>query len=245
MKLDRIALWEERDFFSDAALGRGYGEFGVVRGVISAGNSALTADYENICVDERTLRNRFDELTVFLGGYDGGYLFRSLKDMLAYCRDRIRDHVPYSFNRECFGFRVLDEDIIWYLALTPWNDKRTFVAYGYDRTTLMAALSAERGLPEHCYGVQPYTGERIHVRFAENGIECFPQYGGNAAESRAFADEQNLAEGISAAQVSAMVGGGIFGWDTPAADIRNYDSDGKYIPPVRETISQKGEKKKK
>ena len=88
---------------------------------------------------------------------------------------------------------MLDEDIVWYLALTPWNEKRTFVAYGYDRKTLMTALSAERGLSEHCYGVQPYTGERIYIRFGGNGFESYPQYGGNTSESRAFADEKNRA----------------------------------------------------
>lgn len=245
MKLDRIALWEERDFFSDTALGQGYGEFGVVRGVISADNSVITADYDSISVDERTLRNRFDELTFFLGTFDGGYLFRSIKDMLVYCHDRVRDHVPYSFNRECFGFRAVDDETIWYLALTPWNEKRTFSAYGYNRLILMTKLSEEHGLPESCYGVQPYTGERIHIRFGENRFESYPQYGGNSAENKAYAEDMNRAESISAAQVSAMVGGGMFGWDTPVADIRNYDSEGKYVPPVKEKISQKGEKKKK
>lgn len=245
MKLDRIALWEERDFFSDAAVVSENGGIGIVRGVISADDSSLHTEAVGVALDERTLRNKFSEVEVFLQTLDGGNLFRSLRDMTAYCRERVRDHVPYSFGRECWGFRVLDDETIWYLALTPWHEKRTFAAYGFIRSALMTHLAARRGLPENCYGTQPYTGERIHIRFGENGFESFPQFGTDKTANQSYAAQMNEPLCATPEQLAAMEGGSIYGWDTPAADVRNYDGNGKYIPPVTEPILKKGEKKKK
>ena len=110
--------------------------------------------------------------------------------MEGYCRNRRKSHVPMAFGRECWGFRILNENLVWYLACTPWNDRRQFSLFVYDRMTLMTALAARVGLPERCYGVQPFTGERILIRYGEDSYELFLQYGCNATENRKNATEK-------------------------------------------------------
>jgi hypothetical protein len=98
----------------------------------------------------------------------------------------------------------------------------------------MSALASVRGLPEKCYGVLPFTGERIRIRFGEDRYEDFPQYGANQVVNRQYAEEQNSPYGITLQQMAAMENGAIYGWDTPMADPRNYDKGGHYTPTVQE-----------
>ena len=114
-----------------------------------------------------------------------------LLDMKTFCTDRMSDHIPYSFDRECHAFRVMTNENVWYIACTPWNERRRFTIYGYKRMPLMTALAKSRGLPESCYGVLKFTGERVYIRFGSRELERFPQYGSNAEVNRAFANEKN------------------------------------------------------
>ena len=137
--------------------------------------------------------------------------------------------------------RVLTKRNAWYIALTPWNERRQYEIYGYERNRLMSDLAAERGLPERCYGVFKFTGECILLRFGGE-IERCPQYGLNADKNKIFAAEQNKLYGITPYQLAAMQEGAIYGWDTPAAEPGNYDADGYFIKPLQENM--KGEKRK-
>ena len=105
---------------------------------------------------------------------------------------------------------------------------KPFAIYAYDRTKLMTALAKEVGLPETCYGVTPYSGERMRIRYGDNCFESFPQYGQNREENKQYAAEQNKTLKVTKAQQAAMEGGVIYGWDTPAADPRNYDESGHF-----------------
>lgn len=105
---------------------------------------------------------------------------------------------------------------------------RPFAIYAYDRTKLMTALAKEFGLPEVCYGVTPYSGERMRIRYGDNSFESFPQYGQNREGNKQYAAEQNKTLKVTKAQQAAMEGGVIYGWDTPAADPRNYDENGYF-----------------
>ncbi len=225
MKLERLALWAEKSLFTEQGetdhgfVGWCKGNFNEDRMVLSDMESA-----DGDCM----LRYELESLCIFLASESAGYLLRTPADLKAFCRDKVHDHIPYAFNRECLGFRVLTEERAWYIALTPWNAKRQFCFYCYDRKALMTALAKEKGLPECCYGVLKYTGERIRIRYGEDMYESFPQYGGNAVANRAFADEQNAAAHLSVEQVAAMENGIIYGWDTPAADPKNYDENGHF-----------------
>lgn len=45
--------------------------------------------------------------------------------------------------------------------------------------------------------------------------------------------------GIKPAQRAAMENGVIYGWETPAAAVENYDEEGKYCPEEKEERAKK------
>lgn len=236
MKLENTVMWEEKDLFTEEGA-PGCSFLGYARGRFTNNSFALE------CTIEATYKYELEFLSDFLASADAGYLILSEKDMKAFCEKEIKAHIPHSFGRECWGLRVLNDDIVWYIACTPWNERRHFELYAYDRKTLMTEIARTRGLPEVCCGVYPYTGERIRIRFGADGFESFPQYGVDANENRRYADEMNFSLEITRKQAAAMEGGAVYGWDTPTADPMNYDVDGHYIPPVQEE-AKKGDKKK-
>ena len=63
-------------------------------------------------------------------------------------------------------------------------------------------------------------------------ISYYPCYDKNADDpksNREFADDRNAKLGVSKAQEQAMLAGSMFGWHVPAANPKNYDSNGKPI----------------
>lgn len=85
-------------------------------------------------------------------------------------------------------------------------------------------------LPERCFSVLQSTGEVIAIQKGVNGYfvtdsECAPE------TARKAADLLNSKLGVTRAQEAAMSGGSMFGWDTQAADPRNYDSSGNALKP--------------
>lgn len=175
----------------------------------------------------------------FLQSEDALCVLKSLLNMTVICESHINDHIPYSFNRECWGFRILDEQLIWYLACTPWNERCHFTIYGYHRSTLLSCLAQKRGLPLFCSGVYKFTGERIRICFGIREFERYPQYGGDGNANNRYANEMNEKSGINPAQRAAMENGVIYGWETPAAAVENYDEEGKYCPEEKEERAKK------
>ena len=50
-------------------------------------------------------------------------------------------------------------------------------------------------------------------------------------QNRNFANEHNAKNGVTRAQEAAMLAGSMFGWQTPAANPKNYDEQGQPIRP--------------
>ena len=240
MKLESLELWEEKDLFTEHSE-NDKGFVCYLKGTVYDGKISLSEFSVPDSIRD-TVKYELDTLCIFLQGERAEHLLRSASDMNNFCRDKMRDHIPYSFNRECWGFRAVGEEYIWYLALTPWNSKRHFSIYCYDRAKLMNALAAEKELPEYCYGVLKFTGERILIYYGMSDFEVFPQYGGNMEENRDYADEKNAELNLSVEQVAAMENGAIYGWNTPMADPHNYDENGHFFEA--ETEQKENTKKK-
>lgn len=235
MKLETLDLWEEQDLFKERAEGK-LGFIGSVR---------LRFDNENTVIDSSGLpekENLFctcDEFFSLFSSEQGGFLFKDKAAMEAFCSEHFRSHIPYTFRRECLGFRVLTDVFAFYIAVTPWNEKCAAAIYIYDRKTLMTGLAAAHGLPEKCFGVLSYSGERILIHFGEKDVERLPQYGGNADENGRFADNENCKSKVSKRQRAAMECGVMYGWHHPLAVPAGYDDDGNYVGTEENTKKRK------
>ena len=95
-------------------------------------------------------------------------------------------------------------------------------------------IPLRQSLPEKCFSALEVTGEIITVTKGEKGYTPTGQYPQNGVFPKEAAAALNEAAGITRAQEAAMVAGSMFGWDTPAADPKNYDAKGVPIKNHRE-----------
>ena len=85
-------------------------------------------------------------------------------------------------------------------------------------------------LPERCFTVLQSTGGVVAIERGKQGY--FPtDNGGDPETARKAATLLNQKLGVSKAQEAAMAAGSMFGWDTPAADPKNYDAEGNALKP--------------
>ena len=85
-------------------------------------------------------------------------------------------------------------------------------------------------LPDKCFSYLESTGEMIVITRGEKGYAptgIYPQ----SDSPKEGASALNAANGVTKAQEAAMVAGSMFGWETPAADPKNYDDQGIPIRP--------------
>ena len=228
MHFESLALWEEKNLF-DERTDNAKGYMGCIRGAFEENIRRL----ENVAWlkkidDTMSFHSEFEALFHFLESEKANFILRSISDADIFCKSSLHDHIPCPFNRERWGWRVLTDKYIWYVALTPWNPKCQFMLYCYYRNMLMNYLAKKKSLPEICYCLLKYTGEIILVQYGTYTYSVLSQYGRNALKNRIIANELNNALQISVAQSAAMENGLIFGWDTPVADPSNYDEEGYY-----------------
>ena len=95
-------------------------------------------------------------------------------------------------------------------------------------------IPLRQSLPEKCFSALETTGEIITVTKGEKGYTPTGQYPQNGVFPKEAAAALNEAAGVTKAQEAAMVAGSMFGWDTPAADPKNYDAKGVPIKNHRE-----------
>lgn len=84
-------------------------------------------------------------------------------------------------------------------------------------------------LPKHCFSVLDSTNEIIGIERGVMGYTPTVQ----PPDGQEAADRFNEMLGVTKAQAAAMKAGSLFGWDTPAADPKNYDEQGQPIKPKR------------
>ena len=85
-------------------------------------------------------------------------------------------------------------------------------------------------LPKVCYGKVP---EKRAIVMFERGFDGYrsASYVTKGRTSQKLVDELNSELGVTKAQAVAMQGGATMGWDSPAADPKNYDEKGQPIKP--------------
>lgn len=88
-------------------------------------------------------------------------------------------------------------------------------------------------LPENCYVFIQTDRNLGIVHRGERGYYRTDIEVDVPSERKALAEEYNRKLGVSKAQVEAMKCGSMVGWDTPAADPKNYDHNGNLIKPKR------------
>ena len=93
-------------------------------------------------------------------------------------------------------------------------------------------------LPDCCYSVNKTTGEIIILKKGEKGFFKTDIPAAGPDESRELADYQNDKLGVTKAQEAAMYWGSLCGFDTPGADPKCFDADGKMI---RVSLSDRGD----
>ena len=93
-----------------------------------------------------------------------------------------------------------------------------------------SVIPLRSSLPKMCYGKVPE--KRAIVTF-ERGVDGYrPAYAVTKGRtSQKLVDELNSELGVNKAQAAAMQTGATLGWDTPAADPKNYDEQGQPIKP--------------
>lgn len=91
-----------------------------------------------------------------------------------------------------------------------------------------SVIPLRSSLPERCFSITEAFGEVIVLTRGEAGYRLSrqPTRGKTPQEC---ADKLNGYLGVTKAQAAAMRAGSLFGWDTPAADPKNYDEKGQPI----------------
>ncbi len=86
-------------------------------------------------------------------------------------------------------------------------------------------------LPDKCYSICP-TGDEIIIVVKGEFRYYHSDYCHDRETARVVVEKCNGKIGVTKAQESAMLAGVLFGWDTPAADPKNYDEKGAPLKPA-------------
>lgn len=102
-----------------------------------------------------------------------------------------------------------------------------------------SVIPLRSSLPVQCFSVIPSSGELILITRGEKGYSpCYDFSSPDTQQNREFADDRNVKNGVTKAQEAAMLAGSMFGWQTPAADPKNYDEQGQ---PIKHRQKDRGE----
>lgn len=99
-----------------------------------------------------------------------------------------------------------------------------------------AVIPLRASLPEKCFSLLQTSEEMIAITRGESGYVPTGMHSVSAGSSmRSRVDKANMELGVTKAQEAAMLAGSMFGWDVPAANPENYDSEGIPLPSLQNT----------
>ena len=87
-------------------------------------------------------------------------------------------------------------------------------------------------LPDRCFAILPSSGEIIVIEKGQKGYQR-SGLSESPEKNRRFVTQHNRYSQITRQQEAAMLGGSMFGWNTPAARTSSYDLRGNPIAPAR------------
>lgn len=93
------------------------------------------------------------------------------------------------------------------------------------------SITLQSSLPKKCFSVHPSKKTMIFIERGRMGVDLTPVAFFHGKTPRQSADVLNANMSVTRAQEAAMLGGATQGWDTPAADPKNYDEKGRPIKP--------------
>lgn len=82
-------------------------------------------------------------------------------------------------------------------------------------------------LPDQCFAFVESENRIAVIKKGESGYYPIETDSKDAEQNKAFTKLLNAQSGVSPKQAEAMKAGSMFGWDTPAADPKNYDDKGR------------------
>ena len=71
----------------------------------------------------------------------------------------------------------------------------------------------------------------LHIQKGEAGYYRTDMWIIDANDGKQIVKDLNEKLGVTSAQAEAMKAGSMFGWESPAADPKNYDAEGRAIKP--------------
>lgn len=161
-------------------------------------------------------------------------VMKSRRDMASHFYYNPNDRIIGAWHKDVFGFKIQTEQHSYYVRCFPQQGDYNFYVFCYSNDRLMPFLeSLKPALPEYCYSTLRATGELIIIKRGEQDYRPCELSMQNAEDNRNFADDMNTKIGVTKVQEAAMQAGSMFGWNTPAANPRNYDENGKAIKPKK------------
>jgi hypothetical protein len=142
----------------------------------------------------------------------------------------LANHTATPLTNHALGLMIGTLNYTYTFRCAPRPGDYDVYVRSFDNRWLLPELAGEHELPQYCYSLLPSSGELIRIQRGESGYHLCNAAGMPPGLARFKADDQNELRHITKRQEAAMLGGLLFGWDTPAAKPWNYDLNGEPRP---------------
>ena len=212
----------EARLFSRLPLGdrnMGYGAVGHVRAELDWYSFYRMWCPERKSLDSPAFHRDLNALVRELRGIGGA--LHSCPDLSDFLREAAQ---PIGNNDK--GFKIQTADYSYYIRCrTAERCDYDITIHAYDNSFLLPELAGKHKLPDHCFSVQPDSGELVILQQERPYIQSFDS-NDPVDVRRQVADDLNEAMGVTKAQAAAMLMGALHSFDQPCAWPWQYDQNG-------------------